>query len=75
MKAKLVINLAAIGQNYQRLIQIAEPAVVAAVVKADAYGLGIHKVGPYLYLQGCRHFFVVTIDEGIILRNLIKSDA
>ena len=74
MKAKLVINLAAIGQNYQRIIQMAQPAMVAAVVKADAYGLGIHKIAPYLYLQGCRHFFVATVDEGITLRNLVEND-
>ncbi len=44
------------------------PAACAAVVKADAYGLGAGRVAPVLAAAGCRTFFVACIDEGIALR-------
>ncbi len=46
----------------------AAPARCAAVVKADAYGLGAVQVAPALAAAGCRIFFVATLDEGIALR-------
>ncbi len=77
--ALLAIDLAAIGENYKQLRDLANGAkgVVgaqcAAVVKADAYGLGARRVVPALYDLGCRTFFVATIGEGIVLRKL-RSD-
>ena len=74
--ALLTIDLAAIGENYKQLRDLAKGArgVVgaqcAAVVKADAYGLGAKRVVPALYDLGCRTFFVATVQEGIALRNL-----
>jgi len=44
------------------------PAACAAVVKADAYGLGAGRVAPALAAAGCRTFFVACIDEGLALR-------
>lgn len=44
------------------------PAECAAVVKADAYGLGAAETAPALASAGCRTFFVATLDEGIALR-------
>ena len=41
---------------------------MAAVVKADAYGLGAARVGPALRDAGCRHFFVAHLAEGMALR-------
>src|SRR5438270_12472396 len=43
---------------------------VAAVVKADAYGLGAHWVVPALHAAGCRHFFVASLDEALAVRAL-----
>jgi alanine racemase len=40
----------------------------AAVVKADAYGLGAEKIAPALAAAGCGTFFVALIDEGVALR-------
>jgi len=41
---------------------------LAAVVKANAYGIGSIKVTEALKNAGCKQFFVATADEGIILR-------
>ena len=66
--ALLTIDLNAIGENYARLKALAKGAECAAVVKANAYGLGATQIAPFLYDQGCRTFFVATLDEGIRLR-------
>lgn len=74
MSGELVIDLAAIRENY-RIIQnkVGQDCLVAPSVKADAYGLGAEKVVPALYDAGARNFFVATLDEGAALRAL-KSD-
>jgi alanine racemase len=66
--AVLEIDLAAIAANWRLLQERAAPALCAAVVKADAYGLGADRVAPALAAAGCRRFFVATLDEGIALR-------
>ncbi len=48
-------------------------AETAAVVKADAYGLGMEQVAPVLRRAGCRTFFVAHVDEGVVLRGLLGS--
>lgn len=68
------INLGAIRHNY-RLIQdkIGKDRHVLAVVKADAYGLGIDKIAKALSLAGCTRFVVAFPEEGVILRRILKS--
>ena len=66
--AFLTIDLAAIQANYRRLQREAGGVEVAAVVKADAYGLGATQVGPALARAGARRFFVAQIGEAIALR-------
>ena len=51
------------------------PAAVAAVVKADAYGLGAARVAPALADAGCDSFFVARLEEGIALRKLAAAGA
>ena len=65
--ARLEIDLGAIVANWRLLAEHGEPARCAAVVKADAYGLGRRQVAPALAAAGCRLFFVATLDEGIAL--------
>ncbi|MEZ5773705.1 MAG: alanine racemase [Hyphomicrobiaceae bacterium] len=60
----VVVDLGAIRGNYLALRSLAGRAECAAVVKADAYGLGAAKVVPALNRAGCRTFFVATPDEG-----------
>lgn len=68
--ARLTIDLDAIAANYRLLRKKAAPATCAAVVKADAYGLGAIPVTRRLLAEGCRHFFVAHPGEGIELRSL-----
>lgn len=70
---RLVIDLAAVSANYRLLAERAKPAKCAAVVKANAYGLGGDRVIPALAEAGCKTFFVATLDEGIALRGLLPD--
>jgi alanine racemase len=65
--AVLTIDLAAIVDNWRSLSTRVHPARCAAVVKADAYGLGAEAVVRALLAAGCREFFVALVDEGIAL--------
>jgi alanine racemase len=71
--AVLCIDLAAIIVNWRLLLRRVTTSECAAVVKADAYGLGAAEVAPALFAAGCRHFFVATLDEGIALRRCLES--
>jgi alanine racemase len=71
--AILEIDLGAIAENWRRLAAIAAPAACAAVVKANAYGLGAAPVATALAAAGCRLFFVATLDEGIVLRQALGA--
>jgi len=48
-------------------------APTAAVVKADAYGLGAAHVAPRLLAEGARHFFVAQLSEAVALRPLLPG--
>ena len=69
----LQVNLAALARNYQRLQEAAAGAECAAVVKADAYGLGINEVARRLAREGCETFFVTNFDEGFELREILPA--
>jgi len=70
---ELHIDLAALCANFRRLRAISAPAGVAAVVKANAYGLGIERVAPALSQAGCQDFFVSSLAEGFELRALLPQ--
>jgi alanine racemase len=69
--AILTIDLGALAANYRCLRDLASPAECGAVVKADAYGLGVAEVAPALARAGCKTFFVATLAEGKELRALL----
>jgi alanine racemase len=69
--AVLEIDLGGIVENWRHLAGHVAPAQCAAVVKANAYGLGAAPVARALASAGCRLFFVATLDEGIALRHAI----
>ncbi|WP_442581598.1 alanine racemase [Mesorhizobium sp. ASY16-5R] len=69
--AVLTIDLAAIRANYRLLRTMLGGARCAAVVKADAYGLGADRVAPALVKEGCDTFFVAHLSEGIALRKIL----
>jgi alanine racemase len=66
--ATLAVDLEALARNFAKLRRAAAPAECAAVVKADAYGLGVERVAKRLVLEGCRRFFVATAGEARELR-------
>lgn len=72
--SRLTIDLGAIRANYHLLATRVAPAECAAVVKADAYGLGVAQVAPVLRDAGCRIFFVAQLGEAIALREAIGAD-
>jgi alanine racemase len=61
----LTIDLAAIVANWKDCDRRAGDAECAAVVKADAYGLGIEPVAAALAQAGCKTFFVALLDEAL----------
>lgn len=71
----LRIDLQAIVANWKALAGHAPGARTAAVVKADAYGLGVEKVAPALYAAGARDFFVALAGEGQVIRPHLPDDA
>lgn len=71
----LTIDLQAIANNWQLLSnKVGVESQCAAVVKANAYGLGIGPVSQVLFGQGCRIFFVATLTEGVELRLLLPRE-
>lgn len=71
----LTIDLEALAANYLNLSCRAAPARTAAVVKADAYGLGALKVARRLEQAGCEDFFVAQLAEALVLRPLLSPTA
>lgn len=75
------VRLGAIARNYLKLREGTRSngngTEVGAVVKANAYGLGVEHVAPALFDVGCRKFFVATLEEGVLLRSRLaaKTDA
>lgn len=71
--AVLSVDLGAIADNYRLLGARTFPAQCAAVVKADAYGLGARQVVPALGRAGCRTFFVAHLDEALALQHCLPA--
>ena len=71
--AVLAIDLDAIVANWRALGERVAPAECAAVVKADAYGLGAARVVPALAAAGCGTFFVATAGEGVGVRAMLDA--
>ena len=70
--ALLTIDLAAVAENWRVLKKRVTPGCdVGAVVKADAYGLGLDPIARTLKAAGCETFYVAHLDEGIALRAAI----
>jgi len=72
----LKINLTAIANNWEKLRKLSQANVnTAAVVKANAYGLGVKEVAPCLWRTGAKTFFVASLEEAIELRGLLPKKA
>lgn len=71
----LTVDVDAVAANWRFLRNVARQADCAAVVKADAYGLGLQPVAEALRGAGCRTFFVAHVFEGQRLRPLVPDAA
>jgi alanine racemase len=70
--ASLSIDLDALTANWRALDRLSGPGVqTAAVVKADAYGLGAARVVRALAQVGARRFFVALAEEGAAVRQAL----
>jgi alanine racemase len=70
---RVEIDLAALAGNYATLTRESASGATGAVVKADAYGLGIAPIAQRLAAAGCRHFFVATPREAVELRGVLAD--
>lgn len=72
----LTIDLNAIRANWCYLNSVSGNQVeTAAVVKANAYGVGALKVAQALYLEGCRTYFLATQTEAFSLADDLPPDS
>lgn len=71
--AVLEVDLPAIAGNWRTITGLHRAGPVAAVLKADAYGLGARSVGAHLLAAGCRHFFVAHLTEALDLRPVVPG--
>ncbi len=70
---RLTIDLSALAENWKRLKKLSGSAETSAVIKADAYGIGIEKAVSALTGAGCRTYFVAMVEEGVRIRSVDKS--
>lgn len=76
MQANLTIDLNAITANWRALDALSASDIeTGAVVKANAYGLGVAPVGKALQNAGAETFFVALASEGVALRQAIGNGA
>jgi alanine racemase len=71
--ARLTVRLGAVVSNFREFRRISGPAAVSAVVKADAYGMGMAQVAKHLRGAGAETFFVARLEEGVALRPVVPD--
>ena len=74
MSPELHISLSNLQSNiqfFQRIIK--KNTELSAVVKSDAYGLGIAKIVPEIERNGVRSFFTANISEAIKVREFSRN--
>jgi alanine racemase len=71
--AILSVDLKALVDNWRTLQAICGAAECGAVVKADAYGLGLEAVVEALDAAGCKTYFVAHVFEGRRVRALSRD--
>lgn len=72
---RLTIDLEAIVANWRMIARRAPAAKAAAVVKANAYGLGAAQAASALAKAGCTTFYVAWPQEGAELRRTLGEGA
>lgn len=70
--AHLTIDLGAVCSNWRALDALSDHEVeTAAVVKADAYGIGAAQAAKALAKAGAKSFFVALVEEGVSIRGVL----
>lgn len=72
---RITVDLGALVANWRMLAGRAEKAATAAVVKGDAYGIGLEAAARALAEAGCHTFFVALPEEGIRVRASVHDAA
>lgn len=72
-RPSMVVDLSAIRANWQAACRAFSGGSVGAVVKQDAYGLGIAEIAPLLSTLGCRDFWVANITEALAVRSAVRE--
>ncbi|MBV5325731.1 MAG: alanine racemase, partial [Rhodospirillaceae bacterium] len=72
---RLTVDLDAVRANFAAIAAHVAPAACAAVIKADAYGLGAPFVAEALHRQGCRSFFVAHLSEALRIARVLAPDS
>jgi len=70
---RLTVDLSALADNWRTMNELSGKARAAAVLKANAYGVGVTEAAHTLYAAGARDFFVASVEEGAELRPLIPD--
>lgn len=70
----LIIDLDALAHNWQQLRTRLSPATdCGAVVKANAYGLGMEPVVLRLVAEGCNTFYVANLHEALAVKQVLEN--
>ena len=67
MRAQITISKQNLLYNYSQIKKLSSKEVIA-VVKSNAYGLGILEIASILFASGVTFFAVATLEEAIYLR-------
>lgn len=65
----VAVSLDALKHNYNELKRISYPAMISAVIKANAYGLGALTIARELEKIGADYISVANLNEALELRN------
>jgi alanine racemase len=72
-QARLSIDLDGVATNWSFFKDQSEGANCAAVIKANAYGLGVSQIAKRLQRAGCDTYFVAHLSEAITARAALGS--
>jgi alanine racemase len=68
----LEINLGTLRENFKRIQEVVSPLQVIAILKANAYGLGVRRIAKTLVEAGVSGFGVAELKEAVQLVELGK---
>ena len=68
-RLRLEVRREIVRENFRKIVAGAAPAQVFAVLKANAYGLGVDPIAQCLHEAGAVAFCVADLDEALHLRN------